>query len=125
MRLPPALANTYGAVHRLFSQSGQMRLMHNDIQVQNMLVDEKLNVTRLIDLDSVALCNESFSVLTMMRVYPLKNHDELMDCYEDTMQRKINRRAIMTGLQILQSIRAPQLKLNQMLWRGYNPPPQR
>lgn len=125
MRLPHALANAYGMVHKLFSQRGEMRLMHNDLQVQNILVDEKMNATRLIDLDSVALCNESFSVLTMLRVYPLNNHNEIMDFYEDTMQRKLNRHAIITGLQILQSIRAPQLKLNQMLWRGYNPPPQR
>lgn len=125
MRLNSVLANTYGIVHKLFSQSGKMRLMHNDLQAKNILVDEKMNVTRLIDLDSVALCNESFSVLTMLRVYPLKNYSELMDYYEDTMERKLNRRTIMAGLHILNAIRAPQLKLNQMLWRGYNPPPQR
>ena len=80
-------------------------MLHNDIYDKNMLVDGTHGLARLIDLDAVALCNESFSVMMTLRMYPLANHCEYMDYYEDTMQRKINREAIMTGLKILNTIR--------------------
>ena len=48
-----------------------------------------------------------------------------MDYYEDTMQRRINRRAIMGGLRFLNAIREPPVALNRLLWHGYNTPPSR
>lgn len=45
-----------------------------------------------------------------------------MDYYEGTMQRRINRRAIMGGLRFLNAIRAPQVALNRLLWHGYSAP---
>ena len=125
MRVNPILAYTYGFIHRLCSNSGNVYLLHNDIYDKNMLVDETHSLARLIDLDAVALCNESFSVMMTLRMYPLANHCEYMDYYEDTMQRKINREAIMTGLKILNTIRKPQVALNRLLWHGYNAPPGR
>ncbi len=125
MRVHPILAHTYGFVHRMFSNNGTMRIFHNDLNSKNILVDDNLCVSRLIDLDAIALCNESFSVLMTLRTYPLNNYDEYMDYYEDTMQRRINRRAIMGGLRFLNAIREPQVALNRLLWHGYNTPPGR
>lgn len=125
MRVQPTLARVYGAVHKLFSNHGEQRLFHNDLDPRNVLVDDYGNLTKLIDLDAIAVCNESFSVMMMLRVCPLKNRSELMDIYEDTMQRKINRPAITGGLKILNAIRAPQVALNRLLWHGYNTPPRR
>lgn len=125
MRVNPVLAYLYGCMHRLFSDRGEIRVLHNDIYDKNMLVDDAGKLVRMIDLDSIALCNESFSVMMTLRVYPLENHCEYMDYYEDTMQRKINRGAIMSGLKILNTIRKPQVALNRLLWRGYNAPPGR
>lgn len=122
MRVCDPLAKLYGATHRLFSDRGEMRLLHNDIYSKNMLVCDDGKLDCLIDLDAVALCNESFSVLLALRMYPLNNYREYMDCYEDTMRRKLNRVAIENGLKILKAIRGPQLMLNKMFWRGYNKP---
>lgn len=47
-----------------------------------------------------------------------------MDYYEYTMQRRINRRAIMGGLRFLNAIREPQVALNRLLWHGYSAPAQ-
>ena len=120
MRLHPLLAKTYAAIYTRFANCGAMRLLHNDIHNRNILVSSDGNLSRLIDLDAIALCNESFSVLQTLRLYPLSNHAEFIDCYEDAMKRTVNRPAIMFGLKALNSIRVPQVRLNQMLWRGYN-----
>lgn len=125
MRVSPMLAYMYGCTHRLFSGRGEIRVLHNDIYDKNMLVDDAGKLVRMIDLDSIALCNESFSVMMTLRVYPLENHCEYIEYYEDTMQRKINRKAIMTGLKLLNAIRKPQVALNRLLWCGHNAPPSR
>lgn len=122
MRVHPMLASAYGAVHKMFSNHETQRLFHNDLGANNILVDDSGNLEKLIDLDAIAVCNESFSVMMMLRVYPLKNHLEVMDFYEDTMRRNINRNAIITGLKILNAIRKPQVALNRLLWHGYNAP---
>ncbi|MBQ5699710.1 MAG: hypothetical protein IIV74_00235 [Alphaproteobacteria bacterium] len=120
MRLHPLLAKTYAAIYTRFANCGTMQSLHNDIHSRNMLVSNEGNLSCLIDLDAIALCNESFSVLQTLRLYPLSNHMEFIECYEDTMKRTVNRSAIMFGLKALDSIRVPQVRLNQMLWRGYN-----
>ena len=125
MRVHPMLARTYRAVHRLFSDGGDIRVLHNDLYDKNILVNAQAKVERIIDLDAVALCNESFSVMMTLRTYPLTNNLEYMEYYEDTMGRKINRSAITKGLQILDAIRKPQVALNRLLWRGYNTAPGR
>ena len=94
MRVHPTLAQAYGAVHKLFSYTDNMRLLHNDLNSKNILVDSSNQIVRLLDMDSVALCNESFSVMMTLRTYPLDNNLEYMEYYEDTMGRKINRSAI-------------------------------
>ena len=124
-RVHPAVAYVYALVHRIFSDNNATFILHNDIQPRNILVDSNGDFSKFIDLDSVSLCNESFSVMLTLRLYPLQNYSEYMDYYEDTMHRKINRRAIMYGLDFLRRIRRPQIALNRMLWRGYNPPPER
>ena len=125
MRIHPTLARAYGAIHKLFSNNGDLRVLHNDLNNKNILVDDNKHVVRLIDLDAVALCNESFSVMMTLRTYPLTNNLEYMEYYEDTMGRRINRSAITKGLQILDAIRKPQVALNRLLWRGYNTAPGR
>lgn len=125
MRVHPVLAYVYGTVHRLFSTRGSVRVLHNDLNRKNILVDDNLDVPRILDLDAIALCNESFSVLMTLRTYPLTNISEYLDYYEDTMERKLNRPAIIGGLKILNAIRTPQVALNRVLWRGYNTPPTR
>ena len=122
MRVSAPLARLYGSIHRLFSDCGEMRLLHNDLYSKNMLVNDAGKLDCLIDLDAVALCNESFSVLLALRMYPLDNYNEYMDYYEHTTCRKLNRAAIEKGLKILNAIRGPQLMLNKMFWRGYNKP---
>lgn len=125
MRVHPTLAQAYGAVHKLFSYTDNMRLLHNDLNSKNILVDSSNQIVRLLDMDSVALCNESFSVMMTLLTYPLDNNLEYMEYYEDTMGRKINRSAIINGLKILNAIRKPQVALNRLLWHGYNEPPGR
>lgn len=125
MRVHPLLAQAYGAIHKLFSYTDEMRLLHNDLNSKNILVDNNKKIACLIDLDAVALCNESFSVMMTLRTYPLGNNLEYMEYYEDTMGRKINRSAIINGLKILNAIRKPQVALNRLLWHGYNTTPGR
>lgn len=101
------ISYAYSMLHPMFSRTGTMRLLHNDLNPKNILADNNCQVSRLIDLDGIALCNDSFSVLMMFRTYPLNNHNEIMDYYEDTTERLLNRRTIMSGLKILRRIRKP------------------
>lgn len=100
-----AILRIFGIMHKILSTHGDLKLFHNDIQPKNILLDNNLNLSSIIDLDTVALCNESFSVLKTLFLYPLNNYSEYMDCYEDTVKRKLNRNAIMQGLKIAQQLR--------------------
>ena len=99
------IALAFGFLYKTLSTRGKPRLFHNDIQPKNLLVDEDMNLSGIIDLDSIALCNESFAVLYTLYTYPLNNYAEYIECYEDTVGRKLNKRGIIDGLKLLQQIR--------------------
>lgn len=119
------MADTYAMVAKHMSEYGESRLLHNDIHAKNILVDDKFNVSRLIDLDAIAVCNDDFSVLQTFLSYPLDNYDEYMDYYEKTMGRKLNRGVIMGTLRFLRLIRAQRRKLDALFWKGEYPNQQR
>lgn len=100
------VTTTKSFIYKVLSNNNQQLLLHNDIQPRNILINGDMQLTGLIDLDSIALCNESFSVLRTLDAYPLKNYTEYIDFYEDTMQRKVNRRAILYGMNLLNQIRS-------------------
>lgn len=95
----------FDKIYKFLSTHSNLKLLHNDIQPKNIILDDDLKLSSIIDLDTVALCNENFSVLRALRNYPLNNYSEYMDCYEDTVKRKLNRNAIMQGLNMVQQLR--------------------
>ncbi len=106
MQIAPKITTKIkGCLYRMFSTKGQQVLSHNDIQPKNLLVNNDMQLTALIDLDSVALCNENFSVLQTLYAYPSDNYVEYIECYQDITKHKLNQRAILTGLGILQQLR--------------------
>ena len=119
------MADAYALAAKHMSQYGEAKLLHNDIHAKNILIDDKFNVTRIIDLDAIAVCNDDFSVLQTFRSYPLNNYGEYMDYYEDTMGRKLNRTVIMSTLKFLRMVRSQRRKLDAMFWHGEYPGPQR
>jgi aminoglycoside phosphotransferase (APT) family kinase protein len=115
------MADFYAAVARHMSQYGEPRLLHNDIHAKNILINPEYKLTRIIDLDAIALCNDDFSVLQTFRSYPLDNYDEYMDYYESVMGRKLNRAIIMGTLKFSRLIRSQRRKIDALFWRGEFP----
>lgn len=114
--LPPVLARIYGVIYKALSYGGQMRLQHNDLWKKNILVDENFNLTRLIDLDMIAVSNVNFSAMQMLCRYPLNNYDEIIQCYEDTLATKLNKPAIYSGMRAYNMLQI----VTKAFYRGRN-----
>ncbi len=114
--LPPVLAEIYGVIYKTLSCGGQMFLQHNDLWKKNMLVDNNFNLTRLVDLDMIAVSNVNFSATQMLCRYPLNNYDELIECYEDTLAVKLNKPAIYSGMRAFNMLHV----LTNACYRGRN-----
>ncbi len=108
-------ARAYIKALATISRYGPQVFLHNDVHMGNILVDDNCNFTRLIDMDSIAFCNENYSVMQMLRAYPLDNVDELMDYYENEMGRKLNRNWIKSMVFALSAVRSPQKRVQMMM----------
>lgn len=92
---------------RTMSRGGPQYLIHNDLHSKNMLATADGDLSRIIDLDAVAVGNETFATIMVLRHYPLANADELMEYYEDISHHKLNRPAISAALNLIRTLRGP------------------
>lgn len=113
-KLNPWLAEFYGYFVCMFSQPGSTKLVHNDMNPKNLLVSADGSLTRILDMDAVALANESFAVMMTLRYYPLNNHREMIEFYQDITGHKLNEQAIMFGIKIIKAMRAQRQKFDSL-----------
>ncbi len=111
-KLSPWLVDFYAYFVRILATRGDMRLMHNDINPKNLLITPNAQLTKMLDLDSVATANESFALLMALRHYPLDNQPEMIEYYQDKTGRKVNEKAIMHGIKILDTLRNARRELD-------------
>ncbi len=100
------ITRTNAILQANMSRTGTQLLLHNDINPKNILANDEYRFSKLIDMDAIAFCNEDYSVMRMLQFYPLGNTDELLDFYEDTMQRTLHRTLIYKALNTLNALRS-------------------
>ncbi len=113
-KVRPMLTTSYKLIATIMAQGGKMQLLHSDLQPKNILVTPNGNLSHIIDIEYVVLCNDSFAMLRMLYHYPLDNTDEIMDYYEQTTGRTLNRRLIKAGLKILPMLYKPKKRLDSI-----------
>lgn len=109
-RFQPWLAQFYSQMVRPISNFGKQLVLHTDITPANILVDKNGRFSSFLDLDAISVCNENFSLVPLLRSYPLDNTTELFDAYEEINRRKINRQVVLNTLDIMKKIRKTRRK---------------
>lgn len=93
----------YRMFYKCFSGGKNMYVVHPDLTPANMLIaDDHRRIVRLIDLDTVSICNENVAVFGMLRLYPLSNIKELIEYYQDISGHKLNYPEIICMLKLFQ-----------------------
>ena len=91
----------YRTLYKHFATSKNMYILHSDLTPANMLVNDSNNgITHLIDFDAISVCNENMAIFGMLRRYPLKNINEMIDYYQDITNHSLNRREIIRMLNL-------------------------
>lgn len=111
------LVSIYGGIIKAASQPGTPQLLHCDLNPRNILTNENGDVTCLIDLDAVALANDEFALIQMLRTYPFDNMHEIIEYYEDTTGRKTNKKLIIRVARALNAMRTQQAHINKLFRR--------
>ncbi|MCL1902737.1 MAG: hypothetical protein FWG18_03895 [Alphaproteobacteria bacterium] len=119
------VAQNSGRIHSGFIQTlvylltiGKKRLYHCDATPKNILVTPDDKFHSFIDLDSVALSNDTFALSAMFTKYAQQGYDisELMDYFENLAKRKIRRRRIHFQANLITSAR--NLHRKYLNWRA-------
>ena len=119
MVIPASLVEVYSVMFRLFADSGKLQLLHNDVNPKNLLVDDKGNLTKLIDLDCITMCNESFSVFLMIKRAKPEKRIQILKNYEKIVGRSVNNKAILTAARAFDAMKYPIDVMHSAFWRGY------
>ncbi|MDL2295354.1 hypothetical protein LJC18_00875 [Lachnospiraceae bacterium OttesenSCG-928-E19] len=91
---PMVGAMCYGAVSLL--NIGNQRIMHFGMTPKNVLVNDKGQITRVLDIDSVGICNETFALSGLISEYQNLGFDpsEILASYEEIAKRPISKRKV-------------------------------
>ena len=111
------LVSIYREIIKTVSRPGTQYLLHCDLNTRNILTNTNGDVTCLIDFDTVALTNNEFALIQMLRTYPFDDLNNIIEYYEDTTHRKLNKKLIINAVKILNMFRTQQIILNKMFQR--------
>ncbi len=111
-KLPLKLVVPYSMFVTLMSRTGTQYLIHNDMHQKNILATRDGRLSRLLDLDPIAVGNETFAILMLLRHCPLNVHKTLMEYYQDISRRKLPQTLILQMLRVLDAIRAKRRALD-------------
>ena len=95
----------YFALYNKLLSMGRIKLIYNDPQWRNILVNNDNTYDSLIDLDALALANTTVSLIWMLYVYPGYDYDALLDYYEYATHQHVNRKLILGILHNLKHIK--------------------
>ena len=76
-----------------------------------------MGVEKLIDLDAISVCNENFAMFKMLVAYPFNNGEQIMECYEDIMGRKLNRTVLNLGVDLFHKMKVQGILNHKLLVR--------
>lgn len=91
----PLFGMAYHATSLLLN-AGKKSVMHFDMTPENVLVNDAGKISRVLDIDNMAVCNENFAIASVVTKYQKLGFDsnDLLELYEDKTERKLNRRHI-------------------------------
>ncbi len=84
------IANVYYHINKRQTMSGNVTLHHYDLNPANILLDENNNIRALLDLDSIAICDEYAALTQILSFWPMVTVDEIAKIYTQTFQRDID-----------------------------------
>ena len=99
---PNLLVNIYSVIIKYLSQKHNVRLVHNDLNRNNILCNSDGSLNQIIEITGVALASEEFAMISLLSAFPLPDlSEELMDYYDKITKRKLDRKFIYTGLKLI------------------------
>lgn len=90
------LAKIHYIINKQQTTYGNVALHHADLNPSNILLDNNNKVTALLDLDSLALCDEYMMLSQMLLYWPTISTDLIVDIYESVFEQKLNKRHLET-----------------------------
>ena len=91
----------YSIVIKYLSQHHNARLLHNDLNRQNILCNPDGSLNQIIDITGISLASEEFAMISLLNYFPLPDlSDELMDYYDKITKRKLDRKFIYGALKL-------------------------
>lgn len=95
------MQHLYRALYSRFSAGNKICIMHSDLTPENMLVAEnRREIARLIDFDSISICNENMAIFGMLRRYPFDDVNDFIEYYQDVSGHNLDRRKIIRMLNL-------------------------
>ena len=65
-----------------------------------LISDNRREIVRFIDFDTISICNENFAIFGMLRLYPFTNTNEFIEYYQDISGHRLNRYTIIRTLDL-------------------------
>ena len=85
------LAMLHHIINKKQTTYGQVALHHADLNPSNILLDEHGNFKALLDLDSLALCDEYTALSQILLLWPNISLDLIVETYESISGKKLNK----------------------------------
>lgn len=84
------IANAYYLPNKKRMTRGHIALHHFDLNPSNILLDKKNNVSAILDLDSLAICNEYSVLLQISSFWPNIPINEIAEIYQSVFNYDID-----------------------------------
>ncbi len=109
--------SVYSGIINATSRAGTTHLLHCDLNPRNILTDDKGNVTSLLDLDAVVLATDEFALIQMLRNSDIRDVHKMIEYYEYTTDRPLNRGLIISALKTLDALSGPRRAMRNLFMR--------
>lgn len=88
------------SINKQQAKHGNIALHHADLNPSNILLDENGNFKALLDLDSLALCNEYSMLTQILFMWQNLSLDKVIEIYESVYEQKINKHYLQSQMQL-------------------------
>ena len=94
------IAKVLYVLNKAQEKHGRIALHHADLNPSNVLLDDNGNFKALLDLDSLALCNEYTMLSQILFLWPNLSLDKVVEIYESVYGEKLNKRYLQGQLHL-------------------------
>ena len=110
------IQKVYNTFYQRYSVGPGMCVTHADLSPVNMLIaQDKNRVTKIIDYDSVTICDESFALFQMLKLCPKNQRNEMIGYYSDITHHTLQYKKIQSLLNVYDMTSECRKKLNAMM----------